>query len=207
MAFGHGPFGAMVAFGSCRRVAPLCRRKALRLREYATQKVLLQKTKCHQHIIFRSKSLSLLIGSAFICWSLYFNKGLIFFKMSMPQQLSFSHLLIYFMPHLLSLIELLKSPESYRSHVVIRLAPSIIQLAISISLTTSKALFGIELAYSHNLLFRLFVGLMSTNPVFLLINLSQTKVLYIDSFYYEYSYLSIFGKESTNPNGHHLLTK
>ena len=68
------------------------------------------------------------------------------------------------------------------------------------------ALAGIQLAYSHNLLFRLFVGLMSTNPVFLLINLSQTKVLYIDSFYYEYSYLSIFGKESTNPNGHHLLT-
>lgn len=158
-------------------------------------------------IIIRSKSLSLLIGSAFICWSLYFNKGLIFFLMSMPQQLSFSHLLIYFMPHLFLFLAAHASPESYRSHVVIRLAPSIIQLAISISLTTSKALFSIELAYSHNLLMRLFVGLMSTNPVFLLINLSQTKVLYIDSFYYEYSYLSIFGKESTNPNGHHLLTK
>ena len=158
-------------------------------------------------VIFRSKSLSLLIGSAFICWSLYFNKGLIFFKMSMPQQLSFSHLLIYFMPHLFLFLPAHASPESYRSHVVIRLPPSIIQLAISISLTTSKALFGIQLAYSHNLLFRLFVGLMSSNPVFLLINLSQTKVLYIDSFYYEYSYLSIFSKESTNPNGHHLLSK
>ena len=159
------------------------------------------------NIIFRSKSLSLLIGSAFICCSLYFNKGLIFFKMSIPQELSFSHLLIYFMPHLFLFLAPHGSRESYRSHVVIRLPPSIIQLAISISLTTSKALFGIQLAYSHNLLFRLFVGLMSTNPVFLLINLSQTKVLYIDSFYYEYSYLSIFGKESTNLHGHHLLTK
>ena len=124
--------------------------------------------------------------------------------MSMPQQLSFSHLLMYFMPHLSQTQAAHASPSSYGSHVVIRLAPSIIQLAISISY---KALFGIELAYSHNLLFRLFVGLMSANPVFLLINLSQTKVLYIDSFYYEYSYLSIFSKESTNPNGHHLLTK
>ena len=128
-------------------------------------------------MLFRSKSLSLLIGSAFICWSLYFNKGLIFFKkmsMSMPQQLSFSHLLIYFMPHLFLFLA---------SHVVIRLAPSIIQLAISISLTTSKALFGIELAYSHNVLFRLFVGLMEINPVFLLISLCISLVLGILSFY------------------------
>ena len=155
------------------------------------------------NIIFRSKSLSLLIGSAFICCSLYFNKGLIFFKMSIPQELWFSHLLIYFMPHLFLFLAAHASPESYRCHVVIRLPASIRHIPPSLP----KALFGIQLAYSHNLLFRLFVGLMSTNPVFLLINLSQTKVLYIDSFYYEYSYLSIFGKESTNPNGHHLLTK
>ena len=159
----------------------------------------------------RSSSLSLLIGSAFICWSLYFNKGLIFFKMSMQIQLSTSHLLIYFTIIFCSFSSTLYFTSWNGSHVVIRLGPSIIQLAINISFTTCKALckalFGIELAYSHNLLFRLFVGLMSTNPVFLLINLSQRKVLYIDSFYYEYSYLSIFGKESTNPNGHHLFTK
>ena len=51
-------------------------------------------------------------------------------------------------------------------------------------------LFGIELAYSHNVLFRLFVGLMEINPVFLLISLCISLVLGILSFYYEYSYFS-----------------
>ena len=49
--------------------------------------------------------------------------------------------------------------------------------------------FAIELAYSHNVLFRLFVGLMEINPVFLLISLCISLVLGILSFYYEYSYL------------------
>ena len=58
-------------------------------------------------------------------------------------------------------------------------------------------LFRIELAaYSHNLLFRLFVPLMEINPVFLLMSLCMgtSILLAINSFYYEYSYLSIFAK-------------
>lgn len=72
-------------------------------------------------------------------------------------------------------------------------------LCIKLARVTSSAgisfmmrLFGIELAYSHNVLFRLFVGLMEINPVFLLISLCISLVLGILSFYYEYSYLSIF---------------
>ena len=86
-----------------------------------------------------------------------------------------------------------------------------IKLGRSSQMTFTPRLFGIELAaYSHNLLFRLFVPLMEINPVFLLISLSMkisSLLLQINSFYYEYSYLSIFGKESTNLHGHHLLTK
>ena len=38
-------------------------------------------------------------------------------------------------------------------------------------LAASLGLFVLELAYSHNVLFRLFLGLMEINPVFLLISL------------------------------------
>ena len=50
-------------------------------------------------------------------------------------------------------------------------------------------LFGISLAYSHLVLFRLFVGLHKINPVFLLISHQLAAVLGINSFYYEYSLL------------------
>ena len=72
----------------------------------------------------------------------------------------------------------------------IKLAPS------SAGISFMMRLFGIELAYSHNVLFRLFVGLMEINPVFLLISLCISLVLGILSFYYEYSYLSIFRKST-----------
>ena len=62
----------------------------------------------------------------------------------------------------------------------------------------NERLFGIGVGgYSHNLLFRLFVPLMEINAVFLLISLSMkisSLLLQINSFYYEYSYLSIFAK-------------
>jgi hypothetical protein len=60
-------------------------------------------------------------------------------------------------------------------------------LTIGISFMMSALLFGIELAYSHNVLFRLFIGLMEINPLFLLISLCISLVLGINSFYYEYS--------------------
>ena len=46
--------------------------------------------------------------------------------------------------------------------VCIKLAPS------SAGISFMMRLFGIELAYSHSVLFRLFYGLMEINPVFLL---------------------------------------
>jgi hypothetical protein len=63
----------------------------------------------------------------------------------------------------------------------IKLAPS--NKGISF-LTT---LFGLGLAYSHNVTYRLFVALMEINPVKLLISLCISKVVGINSFYYEYS--------------------
>ena len=163
--------------------------------------------------LFRSKSLSLLIAKQLTLYWLYFNKGLIFWSICTYISIYLFH--IYKMPRrLLELVffkrlfcriqELLvlKSVD-LKGKIAIRLRPSMI--GVSISFCSCCALFGIELAYSHNLFFRLFFGLMSINPVFLFINLCLTKVLYIDSFYYEYSYFSIFGKQSTNANGHHLL--
>ena len=174
--------------------------------------------------LFRSKSLSLLIGNQcvflgsqlFALYWLYFNKGLIFWSMctyisiylfqiyKMPWPARRLQELVLFKRLFCSIQELLvlKSTD-FKASVVIRLRPSMI--AVSISFCSCFPLFGIELAYSHNLLFRLFLGLMSIHPVFVLINLCRSKVLYIHSFYYEYSYLSIFGKQSTNANGHHLL--
>ena len=71
----------------------------------------------------------------------------------------------------------------YSSPHCIKLAPS------SAGISFMTQLFGIELAYSHNVLFRLFVGLMEINPVFLLISLCISLVLGILSFYYAYSSL------------------
>jgi hypothetical protein len=66
-------------------------------------------------------------------------------------------------------------------------------LTIGISFMMSALLFGIELAYSHNVLFR-FIGLMEidrhsprpTNPE-LGFTICISLVLGINSFYYEYS--------------------
>ena len=73
----------------------------------------------------------------------------------------------------------------YQQWLCIKLAPSSAGISFQAEMTQ---LFGIELAYSHNVLFRLFVGLMEINPVFLLISLCISLVLGILSFYYEYSY-------------------
>ena len=72
-----------------------------------------------------------------------------------------------------------------------------IKLGRSSIISFTARLLRIELAaYSHNLLFRLFVPLMEINPVFLLMSLCMgtSMLLAIQSFYYEYSYLSIFAK-------------
>jgi hypothetical protein len=63
----------------------------------------------------------------------------------------------------------------------VKLAPS------SIGVSFSTTLFGIALAYSHYMTYRLFVALILINPVFVLVSLCFKKVLGINSFYHEYS--------------------
>jgi hypothetical protein len=162
----------------------------------------------------RSKSLSPHIVGVIHTHCLYMHKGLMFFHMCtyistylfhiglMPSAYRLLQPLLLFKGSILRIQELMLLSVHYFK--VIRLAPSIYSVFGRPSFSIDP-IFRIELPYSHNLLFRLFFGLMSINPVLLLINLCQTKVGYISSFYYEYSYLSIFGLQSTNANGHQLF--
>ena len=133
---------------------------------------------------------------------LYFDKGLIFFKMSVDISIYLFQILVdigltlvfqEFRGLFCRMKELLgslsSSSLSYKC-LWIKLAPSSI-------ISFNSRLFRIELPpYSHNIFFRLFVPLIEINPVFLLSSLciSTSLVLGISSFYYEYSYLSIFAK-------------
>ena len=96
--------------------------------------------------------------------------------------------LLFFLVHIAQFLSIAQFKE--QQWLCIKLAPS------SAGISFMTQLFGIELAYSHNVLFRLFVGLMEINPVFLLMSLCMgtSILLAISSFYYEYSYLSIFAK-------------
>ena len=148
----------------------------------------------------RYKSLSLKIGKEFYVLSLYLKKGLIFFKMSTYISIYLFQILVHigltpvfqeFKGLFCRMKELLpqfkEEVYSYKS-LWIKLAPSSI-------ISFNETLFRIELPpYEHNVLFRLFVRLIEINPVFLLSSLciSTSLVLGINSFYYEYSYLSIF---------------
>ena len=48
---------------------------------------------------------------------------------------------------------------------------------------------GIELAYSHRVYIRLVTGLMSLNPVLMLLTFAMALIFGVTSFYYEWSYL------------------
>ena len=151
----------------------------------------------------RYKSLSLKIGKEFYVLSLYLNWSLIFFKMSTYISIYLFHILVHialtevwvrFKGLFCRMKELFAQFRglvySYKS-LWIKLGRSSIMTSIP------PRLFRIELAaYSHNLLFRLFVPLMEINPVFLLMSVcfGTSILLAINSFYYEYSYLSIFAK-------------
>lgn len=81
-----------------------------------------------------------------------------------------------------------KEPHYYLAYSqwsCIKLAP------VFLGISFSMRLFGIELAlFSHLVLFRLFVGLISINPVFLLISVCMSLVFYMAlSFKASYSYL------------------
>lgn len=114
---------------------------------------------------------------------LYFNKALIFFKIcTYLKDISMYLFHIDLLVHIGDIAQF-QVKQVYQQWLCIKLAPS------SAGISFMTQLFGIELAYSHNVLFRLFVGLMEINPVFLLISLCISLVLGILSFYYEYSYV------------------
>ena len=150
------------------------------------------------------KSLSLKIGIAVALIQLYFKKALIFiFKICTYISIYLFHDLVdcalreVFLAApfrgLFSRIKEFEGKEWRGSYKCLS-----IKLAESSIITFNERLFRIGVTgYSHNLLFRLFVPLMEINPVFLLISLSMkisSLLLQINSFYYEYSYLSIFAK-------------
>ena len=136
--------------------------------------------------LFRSKPLSPPYYGLVHTHCLYMNKGLIFFRMCtyismylfhiglMPSSYRLLHPLLLYKGSILRIQEIL--PLLVRNLRVIRLAPSIYSVFGPPS-PSIDPLFRIELPYSHNLLFRLFFGLMSINPVLLLINLCQTKCI------------------------------
>ena len=150
------------------------------------------------------KSLSLKIGKECQLIQLYFKVALIFiFKICTYISIYLFHDLVHCALRevfegssgLFSRIKEFQLPykevtTTYKS-LSIKLAESSI-----ISFNERLFAFGVR-GYSHNLLFRLFVPLMEINAVFLLISLSikiSSLLLQINSFYYEYSYLSIFAK-------------
>ena len=152
------------------------------------------------------KSLSLKIGIAVALIQLYFKKALIFiFKIC-------TYISIYLFHDLVDCIVALREVFPPFRGLFCRIKEFevpykewrgsykclSIKLAESSIITFNERLFRIGVTgYSHNLLFRLFVPLMEINPVFLLISLSMkisSLLLQINSFYYEYSYLSIFAK-------------
>jgi hypothetical protein len=156
--------------------------------------------------ICRYKSLSLSRGFKNSVLWLYFNKALIFFSMCTYISMYLFHINIhiglqqvltqfkvqarYISLHysMKELFAQFKEPHYYLAYsqwLCIKLAP------VFLGISFSMRLFGIELAlFSHLVLFRLFVGLISINPVFLLISVCISLVLYMAlSFKASYSYL------------------
>ena len=74
--------------------------------------------------------------------------------------------------------------SNYEKALCVKLSPK--KVGVVIEKVVSQ-MYQIELAYVHVLVFRLFVGLMSVNPIFLLISICVSKVLVLCTFYYEYS--------------------
>ena len=148
----------------------------------------------------------------YVLW-LYFNFALIFLLMCCTYiSMYLFHILVhialrqvleeYWLIH--SYFKAMK--PFFQPHLVYWLWIKYSQLTIGISFMMSALLFGIELAYSHNLLFRLFLGLMEINPIFLPMSLCISLVLGINSFYYEYSFRTIFGKPCYYSIGQYIFS-
>ena len=138
------------------------------------------------------------LGKQFYVLSLSFNELCSLFKMCMQISMYLSHWLLHIGLRQLESIRCSTSMKELFNNLYfnkssttsiswIKLAPS----SIGISFLTTTFRFG--LAYNHYVTLRLLVALISINPLFLLISLCFKKVLGINSFYYEFSWRSIFG--------------
>ena len=133
----------------------------------------------------RSKSLSLFIGYLFCTLQFYFYKA---FKILLIQlSMYLFHMLVHICFLLISWLSntLRKLNTSGSKWLFIKYSH------LSIGITEHQLLFLLELAYSHLVVFRLFLGFMDINPVFLFISLCIYLVLGINSFYYEYSIFAL----------------
>ena len=159
---------------------------------------MLDRSRMNYFSICRYKPLSLNIGKQLYVLWLYFNRALIFFKMSTSICIYLFHILVHI--ELRGVLEgfkgLFGAMKGLWRWLCIKLAPYPL-----IGISFMMRLFGIESPYSHKLLFRLKVAFMGINPVFLFISLCISLVLGMNSFYYEYSYLSIFSKVHTHAHG------
>ena len=115
-------------------------------------------------MICRYKSLSSGIRKELVVLWLYFNFGFIILVMSTGISMYLFHILVQI--GFSQVLEEFSSLSFFQAHLVYSskwLWIKYSQLTIRISFL----FFGIELAYSHSLLFRLFLGLMERNPIFL----------------------------------------
>ena len=143
--------------------------------------------------ICRYKSLQIRLFEFRVLW-LYFNKALIFFSMCTYISMYLFHINImiglrqvltqllagskfmkhYSMKELFAQFQELVYYLAYEQWFCIKLAP------VFLGISFMMRLFGIELAlFTHKVLFRLFVGCCSINPVFLLISVCISLVLYM----------------------------
>ena len=146
------------------------------------------------------------IGKQLYVLSLYFKKALIFFKMCTYISMYLFHILVHIgLREVFTRVKFklytkfcsMKEFSAQFKEDVYSLLWFWAKLAPPLHINSFMMRFSpIELAYSDNVLFRLAYGLMDQNPVFLLNGISPMPIwgLPINSFYYEYSYLSIFGK-------------
>ena len=147
----------------------------------------------HHYLAFRYKSICIFLGKQFRVYWLYFNKAFIFLKMSTYIKMYLYHeilhialakLLVKFKGLFCCLFKLYLKTLLFVKYICIQLGP------YKLGVTNRRGVFSIELAYVHSVFYRLFVGLMSINPILLLISLCLSKLVFEHSFYYEYSGLS-----------------
>ena len=142
----------------------------------------------------------MLIAKQFTVYCIYwahFQKGFILFSMSSYYKMlyhsvlniGFAKLLVKFKRVFCCTTQFYVADllSKFEKYICIKLAPN--KVGVS-NRRVKQQVYQLELAYVHSLVFRLFVGLMSINPIFLLISVCISKVLVLNSFYYEYSGVS-----------------